>query len=242
MRKQKHVDVEISKDDKTAVVFGATGLIGGFVVKMLLAHEAYEKVLVFSRRKLDLESDKLAQHIIDFQKPDTYQHLIKGDDLFICLGTTMRKAGSKEAFFRVDYTYALRMAKMAKKNGVNQLLLVSSVGANPDSIFFYNRVKGLLEEAVQQLDFWGIHIFRPSVLLGQRNENRWGEQLAGVIGKRLDFLTQGMLTKYRPIEADVVARAMISAAQRLRSGLHTYESHYLQELAAQEDALRPYNE
>jgi len=233
--------VEISKDDKTAVVFGATGLVGGFVVKMLLAHEAYQKVRVFSRRKIELEHDKLEQHIIDFQKPETYQAFIEGDDLFICLGTTMRKAGSKEAFFRVDYTYALRMAKLAYQNGVNQLLLVSSVGANPDSIFFYNRVKGLLEEAVQRLPFWAIHIFRPSILLGERNENRWGEQLAGVIGRQLDFITQGMLTKYRPIEADVVARAMISAAQQLRPGLHTYPSHYLQDLAAEEDALRPYN-
>lgn len=232
--------MEISKGNKIAIVFGATGLVGGFVVKMLLGHEAYQKVLVFGRRKVKLEHERLEQHIINFDKPEQYEHLVKGDDLFICLGTTMRQAGSREAFFRVDYTYALRVAQIALENKVNQLLLVSSVGANADSFFFYNRVKGLLENAVRRLPFWSVHIFRPSILIGERNENRWGEQLAGEIGRRVDSLTGGLLTKYRPIEAEVVAKALITAAQGLTPGIKEYPSHYLQNLADEEEALRPY--
>ncbi|RMF29876.1 MAG: hypothetical protein D6765_03880, partial [Bacteroidetes bacterium] len=122
-------------------------------------------------------------------------------------------------------------------NGVNQLLLVSSVGADPDSLFFYSRVKGELEEAVKKLDFWAVHIFQPSVLLGQRNENRWGEELAGKIGKVLDRLSGGLLTRYRPIEADYVAKAMVHAAQGLEPGVHVYPSHWLQKMAEREEAI-----
>jgi uncharacterized protein YbjT (DUF2867 family) len=139
----------------------------------------------------------------------------------------------------VDYTYAWQVAEMAAKNKVNQLLLVSSVGAGANSLFYYSKVKGQIEDAVQKLPFWSTHIFRPSVLLGERNENRWGEQVAGRIGKVLDRFTGGLLTKYRPIEADVVAKAMVSAAQGMKPGVHFYPSHWLQALGAEIDAVRP---
>ncbi len=224
-------DLEISKDKKTALVFGATGLVGGYLVDMLLAHEAYRQVEVFNRRRLKKEHPKLVQHVIDFDRLPSYRNLIKGHDLFLCLGTTMRKAGDRKAFFKVDYTYPFQAARMASDNRVNQVLLVSSVGADSESYFFYNKVKGLLEDAVWKMKFWSIHIFRPSILLGERNENRWGEQLAGQLGKGFDYLTGGMLTKYRPIEAEIVAKAMVNAAQHLRPGKFTYPSHYLQSLA-----------
>ncbi len=230
--------MEISKSNKTALVFGATGLVGRHLVHFLLLHPAYGKVVVFVRRPLELEHPKLVQHTVNFDQPERYQHLVAGDDLFCCLGTTMAKAGSKEAFFKVDFTYAHDAATMASENGVHQFLLVSSVGADTDSLFYYSKVKGQLEEAVQKLNFWGIHIFRPSVLLGERNENRWGEEMAGKLGKVIDRFTGGLLTKYRPIEADVVAKAMVSAAQGLSPGVHFYPSHWLQKLAAAVDAVR----
>ena len=124
---------------------------------------------------------------------------------------------------------------MGINNGVGQYLLVSSVGADPNSRFFYNKVKGELEASIQQLNFWALHIFQPSVLLGDRNENRFGEQIAGKIGRFFDRLTGGLLTKYRPIEADVVAKAMVSAAQGLKLGVHVYPSHFLQALAVEID-------
>lgn len=200
-------------------------------MNVLLHHPAYQKVVAFSRKPLKMQHPKLVQHLIDFDRPEDYRHLVKGDDLFLCLGTTMAKAGSKEAFYKVDFTYAEQAAKMAADNGVHQLLLVSSVGASSESLFFYSKVKGQLEEAVQQLKFWGIHIFRPSVLLGERNENRFGEEIAGKIAKVIDRLTGGLLTKYRPIEADVVAKAMVGAAQGLTPGVQFYPSHWLQALA-----------
>lgn len=230
--------MEITKDNKTALVFGATGLVGSHLIQFLLLHPAYGKVVAFLRKPIDLEHPKLVQQIINFDKPQSFSHLVKGDDLFCCLGTTMAKAGNKEAFFKVDFTYAYQAAEMAASNKVNQFLLVSSVGASADSVFYYSKVKGQLEDAVQKLNFWGIHIFRPSVLLGQRNENRFGEELAGKLGRVIDHYTGGLLTKYRPIEADVVAKAMVSAAQGLKPGVHFYPSHWLQQLAKAIDAKR----
>lgn len=230
--------MEIIKNNKTALVFGATGLIGNHLLHFLLMHAAYQKVVVFVRRPIGMEHPNLVQHVIDFDRPEQYRSLVRGNDLFCCLGTTMARAGSKEAFFKVDFTYAYEAASMAAKNGVSQFLLVSSVGADANSLFFYSKVKGQLEDEVQKLNFWSIHIFRPSVLLGERNENRWGEEIAGRLGRVIDRFTGGLLTKYRPIEADVVAKAMVSAAQGLEPGVHFYPSHWLQKVAAQVDLAR----
>ncbi|MBI5914102.1 MAG: NAD(P)H-binding protein [Bacteroidetes bacterium] len=229
--------MQISKDNKTALVFGASGLVGSHLTNFLLLHPAYGKVVVFVRKPLETEHPKLVQQAVNFDQPLDFQQLVKGDDLFCCLGTTMAKAGSKEAFFKVDFTYAHEAAVMGARNGVHQFLLVSSVGADPDSLFFYSKVKGQLEAAVQQLNFWSTHIFRPSVLLGERNENRWGEDVAGKMARVIDRFTGGLLSKYRPIEADVVAKAMVSAAQGLRPGGHFYPSHWLQGIAAEIDKI-----
>jgi uncharacterized protein YbjT (DUF2867 family) len=227
--------MQISKDKKTALLFGATGLVGGHALEFLLLHPAYDKVIAFVRKPLQQSHEKLVQQVIDFDKPDTWGHLVKGDDLFCCLGTTMAKAGSKAAFFKVDFTYPMQAAHFALQNKVHQYLLVSSVGADTESLFFYSKVKGQLEEALQKLDFWSIHIFRPSLLLGERNENRFGEEVAGKIGKLIDRFTGGLLTKYKPIEADVVAKAMVAAAQGLEPGTHVYPSHWLQQEAEKVD-------
>ncbi|NUO00917.1 MAG: NAD(P)H-binding protein [Saprospiraceae bacterium] len=227
------MELEIVKDQKTAVLLGATGLVGGYCLRLLLEHGAYGKVIAFTRRTLPVSHPKLEQHVVDFNLPQTFHHLLKGDDLFCCLGTTMAKAGNKEAFYKVDYTYAYEAALAAVQNKVNQFLLVSSVGADPKSMFYYSRVKGELEDAIKSLPFWAIHIFQPSVLLGERNENRWGEQWAAKIGRRIDALTGGLLSKYRPVEAEVVAAAMVSVAQQFEPGIHVYPSHYLQQLSEQ---------
>lgn len=231
--------MEITKGKKTALVFGASGLVGGFCLDFLLEHAAYRQVIAFVRTPLEKEHERLKQIEVDFDRPDTFADQIKGDDIFLCIGTTMAKAGSRKAFYKVDYTYNYQAAKAAAKNGVNQLFLVSAVNADKDSIFYYSEVKGELEEAVKDLPFWAVHIFQPSVLLGERNENRWGEEIAGRIGKVIDRITGGLLTKYRPVEADVVARAMVNAAQQLSRGIHIYPSHFLQELANQEKNLLP---
>ncbi len=228
------MNVNITKNNKTAILFGATGLVGGKCLNFLLASPAYAKVLVLGRKSLDVKHEKLEEHIIDFEKPELYGPLIQGDDLYCCIGTTMKKAGSKTAFKRVDFTYPYSIAEIAVKNRVNQFLLVSAIGADKDALFFYNRVKGELEEEIKRMPFWAVHIFRPSLLLGERNEQRWGESIAQRIGKKIDLLTGGLLTKYRPVEADVVAKAMVIAAQNIDKGVHIYSSEVLQKIAEQE--------
>lgn len=232
------MDIQLLKDDKTALLFGASGLVGGYCLNYLLASPVYKKVKIFGRKEMEFDNKKLEQHVIDFDDLDKYRDLIKGDDIFCCLGTTMKKAGSREVFRKVDFTYTYQFAKIAEAQGVNQFLLVSAVGADPDSIFFYNQVKGELEAAIKKMKFWATHIFQPSLLLGPRNENRWGEELAGRLAKGFDFLTGGLLTKYGPVEAEVVAKAMVIAAQGFESGLHVYPSHMLQKIANNAESLR----
>lgn len=234
---QKSAHLEITKGKKTALIFGASGLVGGYCLDFLLGHAAYHRVIAFVRKPLDKEHERLKQVIVDFDHIDQLAAQLKGDDLFLCLGTTMAKAGSREAFYKVDFKYSYKVARIAAQQGVNQLSLVSAVGADKDSLFFYNRVKGELEEAIKELPFWAVHIFQPSVLLGERNENRWGEELAGKIGKVIDNFTGGLLSKYRPVEADVVAQAMVNAAQQISKGVHIYPSNYLQNLANQTNLI-----
>lgn len=230
--------MQISVGNKTAVIVGASGVVGGHLINYLLASQNYSRVVSLGRRKLDIESDKLVQHVINFDTFGTYAPLIKGDDLYLTIGTTMAKAKSKEAFKKVDFTYALNIAKAASDNGMNQLMLVSSVGADVDSVIFYSRIKGELEAAIKELTFWSIHIFRPSILLGERPESRAGESIAKVIGKGLDFVLGGLLSKYKPVEAETVAKAMVAKAQELDAGIHIYPSHWIQKLSEKEDALR----
>ena len=130
------MSVQLFKDDKTALLFGASGLVGGYCLQILLVSPIYKKVKIFTRRKLDFDNEKLEQHVIDFNKLEDYRDLVKGDDVFCCLGTTMKKAGGKEAFRKVDFTYSFQIAKIAASQSVNQFLLVSSVGADVDSVFF----------------------------------------------------------------------------------------------------------
>lgn len=195
-------------------------------------HRAYQKVVIFTRRPVGREHPRLEEHLIDFKRLPEYRELIRGNDLFSCLGTTMAKAGSKEAFYEVDFTYAFESARLAAENGVGQILLVSSVGADRDSLFYYSRVKGELEDALKPLPFWAHHIFQPSILLGGRRESRLFESLAGRFSLGFDRLTGGeLLGKYRPVEAEIVAKAMLEAAQHLEPGLHVYPSDSIHELA-----------
>lgn len=210
---------------KTAILFGATGLVGGFVLKNLLNHGAYDKVIAFTRKPLNLQHPKLQNPIIDFDKLADYQHLIKGDDLYLCLGTTMKKAGSKDAFKKVDLDYPLQAAQLAKNNNVKQVMLCSAVDANAQSMIFYNQVKGTLEDALKRLNFEVTHIFQPSILMGERSENRLGERIGIAVSRVLDNVVGDNLGRYRPVSGQQVAQAMVMAAQKTQEGIHVYLSH-----------------
>ena len=184
----------------------------------------YSAVHNYTRRKIGPKHDKIKNFRIDFSKLGDELKNIRGDDLYIALGTTIKKAGSKEKFAEIDRDYVLEIARFGLKNGVNQLLLVTAVGADPNSLFFYNRVKGQIEEEVCKLNYWATHLFRPSILLGNRKEERFLEGVAASVGKGLSKLGDGLLGKYQPVEASVLASRMIEASCVLKPGVYIYES------------------
>ncbi len=193
--------------NKTAILIGATGLVGSHLLKLLLENDRYDSVKVFHRRTTGVEHPKLEEHIIDFDQPEEWSDLVKGDHLFSALGTTIKKAGSKDAQYKIDFTYQYEVAKAAYKNGVGSYALVSSLGASTESGSFYPRIKGELDEAVQELDFERTLILRPSFLEGDREEFRLGEKIGIPVAKVLCKIPG--LRKYHPIKAKDVAEAMI---------------------------------
>ncbi len=194
---------------KTALVTGATGLVGSCLVSRLLEDDRFCKVVIFTRRSSGLEHEKLAEHIVDFDAPENFRDLVKGDILFSALGTTIKTAGSMDAQYLVDYTYQYRFARAASENRVPCYVLVSSAQASPKSRSFYSRLKGELERDVRLLDFKQLHILQPSLLEGERPENRAGERFGGIL---LHFMNRlGLFKRYRPIKGDIVARAMINS-------------------------------
>lgn len=212
---------------RTALIAGASGLVGGHLLRRLLDAETWDRVVSLGRRTLDLDHPKLEQVLADFDHLDALD-FPESDDAFCCLGTTIKKAGSEEAFHRVDYDYVLDFARRANQHGATQFLVVSALGADAGSRLFYNRTKGEMEEAVAALDFESVQIVRPSLLLGERDVDRPKERLAEIVSKPLRPLFSGPLRKYHPIHADVVAAALVNAAQQGRPGVRIFESDQLQ--------------
>ena len=193
----------------TALMIGATGLVGKCLSEKLIADGRFEKVKVFVRRSTGKQHVKLEEHIIHFDQPAQWQQFVRGDVLFSTLGTTLRKAGSKEAQYKIDYTYQYNFARIAAQNGVPDYVLVSSAGASPQSKIFYSRMKGELEQAVKELPFHYIQIIQPGILAGKREEFRSGERI-GIAALSLLHHIPG-LGAYKPIDACMVAQAMINA-------------------------------
>lgn len=197
---------------KSALLAGATGLVGGFVLRRLLAHPGYSRVESWGRRELPIHDQKFTQRIVDFARLGAGVPGIAPDEVFCCLGTTIRKAGTEEVFRRVDYDYPLALARFAKAVGAGKFLMVSALGADPKSAVFYNRVKGEVEQEIAAVGLPAAYFFRPSLLLGPRAESRPGEKIGIAAGKLLAPLLIGGLRKYRPIHADAVAAAMVHVA------------------------------
>ena len=193
---------------KTAIIAGATGLIGKQLLFNLIKGEAHDKIIALVRKEIPFNSPKLIQIIVDFNNLPLIADDLKADDVFCCLGTTIRKAGSQEAFKKVDYDYCLNLANETYKNGSKNFFLVSALGANSKSKIFYNQVKGELEEAISKVGFTSIYIFRPSLLLGNRNEFRLGEKIMQIIMKPISRLMFGSMKNFAAIESQQVAKAM----------------------------------
>lgn len=207
---------------KTAIIIGATGLIGSTLVEQILENPVYSKVVLLLRKPLNVSHPKLVQEVIDFDKLDALK--IVCDDLFCAMGTTLAKAGSKEAQYKIDCTYPFEIGKIAKVNGVKQYILVSSLGADFQSSNFYLRTKGDLEQKIKSLGFQNFVSLRPSFLLGDRQEFRLGEKIGVVLVKLLSPLMIGGLKKYRGIDASKVAKSMQKFANQGLTGVHFVES------------------
>lgn len=207
-------------DQRKAIVIGATGLVGSQLVQLLLKDARFSTLKVFVRRRTGVQHLKLQEHIIDFDDPEQWKHLITGDVLFSCLGTTLKTAGSKEAQYKVDYTYQFSVAKAAAENAVSDYVLISAALANEHSRIFYTRMNGELERDVRQLSFKHIHIIQPGMLTGERKENRPFEKIGTPV---LQFLNKlGFAKKQRPIHASIVAQAMINVSFKKQNRYNTY--------------------
>ncbi|GAB3580463.1 Rossmann-fold NAD(P)-binding domain-containing protein [Hymenobacter daeguensis] len=209
---------------KTALLAGATGLIGSQLLPLLLASERYAKVIVVGRRAVPILHPKLVQVTTELDQLEAVRLRLIADDVYCCLGTTMAQAGSKEAFFKVDFLYVVQLAAVAAGNFASQLLVVSSMGADAESRIYYSRVKGEMEAAVRQTPFRAIHIFRPSLLLGERSQPRLGERIAAVLLRVLTPVMRGPLRQYRPVTGAAVAAAMLRAAEDDGGGIRVHES------------------
>ena len=215
---------------RTALLLGATGLVGGHCLSLLLQERAYARVHVLTRRPLPQSHPRLVEHVVDFDRLDP--DVVRGDDVFCCLGTTIAVAGSQPAFRRVDHDYPLEVARLARKNGARHFLLVSSLGADAGSRVFYNRVKGETEDDLRALGYPGLVILRPSLLVGDRAEHRageeWGRRVMTVVGP----LMVGPLRRFRAIQAETVARAMVRTAERDPRGVQVMESDEIARVGA----------
>lgn len=216
------------------MIIGATGLTGEQLLEQLLNNATYSKVIAVVRKPLALHHPKLENLVVDFSKLDLYKEQLKADDVYCAIGTTIAKAGSQEAFTKVDYEYPLQIAKLALWNGARRFILVSSAGANHKSSIFYSKVKGELEQALMQLKYEALIIFRPSILLGNRKEQRTGEEIGRFVAEKLSFLFAGPLKAYRGTPVDLLAMQMVKLGSGNEKGNRIVENAEIFELAGKQ--------
>ncbi|BDD08771.1 nucleoside-diphosphate sugar epimerase [Fulvitalea axinellae] len=218
--------------EKNALIAGATGLIGKSLAKQLANTGHYDNVFALVRKPVDLGSEKIKTIVCDFENLDGLD-LPTISDLFCCLGTTIKKAGSQEAFRKVDFEYPLNFARWGREQGAERYFIVTAIGANAKSSVFYNKTKGEAEDAITKLQFSSTYFFRPSLLLGKRDEKRAGEDFAKTISGIMNLFLVGFLKKYRAIQASDVAKAIcsVSVNSQKPEGLRILESDLIQKIA-----------
>jgi len=210
----------------TVLIVGATGLIGKAFLRQISNDKWYSEISILARREVTefKTISHFKQHIIDFEKLQNYKNLINTDTIVCTLGTTIKKAGTQENFRRIDYGLPLQIAQFGIENGVKNFILVSAVGADPNSKVFYNRVKGELESDLQELDFKSLHILQPSLLLGERDERRFAENFSKLIFKPFMSIIPW---KYKPIYDHVLANKIDSIIKNSKPGIFFYEGKSL---------------
>jgi uncharacterized protein YbjT (DUF2867 family) len=227
-----------STSPRTALVAGASGLVGGHLTRLLLRHPAYGRVVTIGRRGMPTPNPKHTHHVVNFDQLEDARDRLAADDVFCALGTTIKQAGSKPAFERVELEYVRALARQSRLAGARQFVLVSSYGANPSALAFYSRVKGEAERAVAVEPFAGIYIARPPLLLGERDEDRPGERAAEVVLGALAPILRGPLADLRPIQAEVLARALVGIAANGLGGVRVYPPRLLHRLGRPDADVR----
>lgn len=221
MLKQKH----------SALVLGSTGLIGNNLLRLLLNNDNYETVYAVTRKPLSLTHPKLITILADKSSISSKIASIAVDHLFSCLGSTKSKTPDEKEYYAIDHDYPIQVAKIAKDNGCNTICLVSSIGANRNASNFYLKLKGQTEDDIINLGMSNTHVFRPSLLKGNRTEKRTFEKISLWLSPLLDFLMIGKLKNYKSIESKIVAKAMVTVALQNRPGVHIYKTEEIKNIA-----------
>jgi len=219
--------------DKTALVIGATGLVGKALIRLLLTKDYYKKIIVLSRRELTIKDNRIEMIILDdFEKMEEVADKLNANDVYCALGTTLKQAGSKEQFLKIDVEYPVRLAKITKEQPLfEQFLMVTAHGANSDSPLFYNQVKGEVEDELIELKLDALKIFQPSLLLGYRDEFRFKEEVAKFFSAVLSFFMVGTKARLWTIRGTEVAAAMYAVAIRRDPGLKKYRVRKMIQMA-----------
>lgn len=215
---------------KTAIILGASGLTGQHLLKALIADKNYDSIKLFSRKKTENNSSKVIEIVGDLLTLENFKEDFTADEVFVCIGTTAKKTPDKKLYKNIDFGIPAAAAKLAKENHIPTFIVVSAMGANAKSSIFYNKTKGEMEQAVLSEKIPYTYILRPSIIGGNRNENRPMEKLGVAIFKLLQPLMLGKLKKYRIIEAENIAKAMLHLANE-KHEIHIIESDKIQELA-----------
>lgn len=211
-------------NNKVAVIAGTTGLVGGYLLRLLSDDPFYTSIIALTRHPITELDTKVKNLIVEFENLDSEARELKADHVFCCLGTTMKKAGSKDAFRKVDYEYPLKLAQITQKNGASHFSLVTALGANVKSSFFYNRVKGEVEKSIGELNLNSFYTFRPSLILGKRKESRILEEVGQTFASIISFALVGPLRKYKAVNAESIAGAMQYHAKKCEPGNHVIQS------------------
>ena len=214
---------------KTALLFGASGLVGSHVLNQLISNNSYSKIKLFVRSSIDISDPKIEIIQTDFNNLENHREDIKGDDCFFCIGTTKQNSPDKSEYRRVELEVPKQIAQIAKSNSVNSFVFISSGYADPKSSGDYLKFKGEVEEELKRLNFPKLGIMRPSFLLGDRKEKRVGEKIGIFVFKLLSPLFLGPLKKMKPIHSATVAKAMIAITQN-DSSQTIFESNEISEI------------
>lgn len=198
---------------KTAIILGATGLTGSFLLKRLIPDKNFGKIILFSRSATPIKSSKIEEHLIDMFELGKHRDKFKADVVFCCIGTTQKQTPNKEIYRKVDFGIPVTAAKLCAENDIDNFLVISALGSDPNSRFFYNRIKGEMENAVLQQEIRNTYIFQPSLITGERKESRPLEFVGKQLMKAANFVMFGPLKKYQSIHSDSIAKAMQKVAQ-----------------------------